>query len=87
MRVINTISLHVVSHKFVAVNLRNPSVHAQVLASIFEALDFLFTDHVAVVASGMIQFCVMQEYLSAYGGSALNEWKQRIREHNMAAAR
>ena len=28
-----------------------------------------------------------QAYLDAYGGSALNEWKQRVREHDMSAAR
>lgn len=28
-----------------------------------------------------------QAYLDAYGGSALNEWKQRIREHDMSSAR
>lgn len=27
------------------------------------------------------------EYLSAYGGSALNEWKQRLREHDLSTAR
>ena len=30
---------------------------------------------------------VLQEYLNVYGGSALNQWKQKIREHNMEAAR
>ena len=31
--------------------------------------------------------CLWQAYLDAYCGSALNEWKERVREHDMSAAR
>ena len=31
--------------------------------------------------------CVFQEYLAAYGGRALDEWKRRISDHNLSSAR
>ncbi len=32
-------------------------------------------------------YLCLQEYLDAYGGSALNEWKKWIRNHDMSSAR
>lgn len=43
--------------------------------------------HSPYIAPGECNSSSPQDYLQAYGGTALNEWKQRLKEHDLSSAR